>query len=210
MTPPKRPWKLVAGGVVVAVIAFIAHARLGVDYAALVDAHDEKLLESLMSHAVNVELISGKIARFHKGPPPCEYGPMQEVPQEELDVIERDLRGSHMLSRTSELSSLFYKWGKNDEARRHGPRTDEEVLLAWNDTGSLYERAVAAVAGHGVADAIRATTERTQSHMFAKADALERSLTEHEHEAVYGIWVRHPIAMSPPAFVQTLTRLSKE
>ena len=196
--------------VLAAALGFIAYARFGVDYTALVQAHDEHLLEQLMSHAVNVELLSTKVARFHKGTPPCEFGPMQEVPQEEVNVIERELRGARMLGRARELSSLFYKWGKEDESRRHGPRTDAEVLLAWDATGSLYDRAVAGVAAHGVADAIRVSTERTNARMLARADEVAKSLNEHEVEAVYGTWMRHPVALSPPAFVQTLTRLPKE
>ncbi len=201
--------KLAAAVVLASSLGFVAYARFGVDYGALVASHDERLLGELMTHSVNVELISSKLARFHKGPPPCEYAPMQDVPQDEVDVIERELRGAKMLTRARELSSLFYKWGKDDEARRHGSRTDEEVLTAWTATGSLYDRAVAGVAGHGVADAVRMSTERTQARMLANADEQQKNLTEHEVEAVYGIWVRHPVALSPPAFVQTLTRLPK-
>ncbi len=202
--------KIAAGAVLVAALGFVAYARFGVDYTALVTAHDEQLLQQLMSHSVNVELVSSRVARFHKGTPPCEYAPMQEVPQEEVDVIERELRGAKMLGRARELSSLFYKWGKDDEARRHGPRTDDEVLMAWNATGSLYDRAVATVAGHGVADAVRASSEKTQARMLGKADEVQKSLDEHQMESVFGIWMRHPVALSPPAFVQTLTRLPKE
>lgn len=202
--------KIAAGAVLALALGFVAYARFGVDYAALVAAHDEQLLEKLLSHSVNVELVSSRVSRFHKGTPPCEFAPMQEVPQEEVDVIERELRGAKLLGRARELSALFYKWGKDDEARRHGPRSDEEVLMAWSATGSLHDRAVASVAGHGVADAVRTSSEKPQARMLAKADEIQKSLSEHEMESVYGIWMRHPVALSPPAFVQTLTRLPKE
>ena len=202
--------KIAVGACVAFVLVFVFYARFAVDYTALAAAHDARLLEDLMSHKVNVESISSKIAKFHKGPPPCEYAPMQDVPQDEVDTIARELRGAKMLGRTAGLAPLFYKWGKDDEGRRHGPRTDEETLVAWNATGSLYERAVATVAPHGVAEAIRASTDRTQAQMAKKADEAKKSLTEHEIESLYGIWVRHPVALSPPAFIQTLTRLPQE
>jgi hypothetical protein len=208
-TAPSRS-RLVVGACVAAALLFVAYARFGVDYGALVAAHDANLREALISHSVNVENLSAKLARFHKGPPPCEYAPMQEVPQEEVDVIARELRGAKMLGRAAELSPLFFRWGKDDEDRRHGPRSDDEVLTAWNATGSLYDRAVAAIAPHGVAEAVRASTDRTRAQVLAKAEEKQRGMSEHEVESLYGIWVRHPVALSAPAFVQTLTRLPKE
>ena len=191
-------------------LAFVAWARLGVDHAALVQAHDQRMLAGRPENDVNVEQLSVKLARFHQGPPPCAYGPARQVSTEELELIERDLRGARMLSRVRALSSLFYEWGQADEARRHGPRSDDEAQVAWSETGSVYERAVAAAAGHDVAQAIRAANERRNARLLERADLQKKTLSEHELESLYGVWMRHPVALSFPALAQTMSRLPAE
>jgi hypothetical protein len=210
--------RTVRGGILLGLAAGVAcmlvfgvYARACVDLDALRDAHAARFLDDAFAGKVDLDGYQQRMLHFHKGTPPCaSYGPKVTPSDQELAAIERDLRGANLLVRVRESSSLFYKWGRADEERRHGPRTDEELLAAWNETATPYERAIAFFAGAALAAKIRAGSRAAEERELARADEQEKKLTHHEMESLQGIWLRHPTAMSFPTLVQTLSKLPRD
>ena len=193
--------------------SFAVYARTEVDYDALVTAHNARMFVTAgsLSEEDRARIVTetAALTRYHQGTPPClSHAIASDPPEDERAQIQRDLEGAQLLPRLPELSPLFFMWGDADERRRHGLVGDEEALAPLRTTSSVRERAILFFASHGVADAVRANDERARAGLIARAEALERTLTAHELESLWGIWLRHPVALSFPNFVRTSARLS--
>jgi hypothetical protein len=196
---------------IVAVVIFAVYARTAVDLKALAKTHDERLLDDAFAGRLDMDAFQKKMVHFHKGTPPClSYGPNVAPSDEEIAAIERDLRGAGLLGRARQSTSLFYRWGHDDEERRHGARTDEEIVAAWNQTANGYERGVALFARAELVKTIRDGSRASVVRELTRADEQERAISHHELEALQGIWIRHPVAMSFPGIMQTFSKLPKE
>ncbi len=198
--------------VVALVVAFAIWANVGADIPALVAAHDARALDDIMAGRLDdIAARKKELAHFHKGPRPCAiYDDPPPTPDDEIASIERDLRGAGLLDKARDESSLFWRWGAADERRRHGDIGDDEVIAGWSLRATAYERLIAAFAPHRLASELRARTKSREEAEEARAKEKERALSHHELEALQGIWLRHPQAMSFPGYVQTMQRIARE
>jgi hypothetical protein len=200
----------VAAGLIVFAL-FGAWVRIALDAEALRKSHDERVLGGMLAGTIDTVALQKKLLPFHKGAPPCAiYAEPVSPTDEELAQIVRDLRGAGLLLRIRELVTVFWLWGHTDEQRRHGPVTDEEILTSWNATGTGYEQAVAFFAGHAIAEAVRANSRAMEERETVRANAAEAALSHHEQEALQGIWMRHPTAMSIPGLLRTMSKLPRD
>jgi hypothetical protein len=194
-----------------AVAAFGAYVAFGVDVEAVRVAHDQRFLDDVFAGKRNADDLAKALRPFHKGEPPCaHYAEGKKVDEDEIETIRRELGAAGVADKARATSSIWWRWGHDDERRRHGPVTDEEILTQWRLTATTWESVVAFFASGKLVKAIRANAEQMEKRESDRADTQLADLSDAERSALRAIWERHPWAMSFPQVVQVLMKLMKK
>ncbi len=135
---------------VAAALLGVAYVAFGVDVEALCAAHDQRFLDETFAGkrtVIDIEKVQRALRRFHKGEPPCAiYDDGAKVESAEVETILGELAAAGLLEKTLGTSSIWMRWGREDERRRHGPVTDDEILTQWRLTSTRWETLVSFLA----------------------------------------------------------------
>ncbi len=203
----RRRIRFAAGGAGVMLLGAAAYVSLRLDLEALREKHDRRVLDEMLSGKRDPEELARRLVSFHRGELPCAvYGEKVEISGAEVEQIRGELSASGLAAKLGDVAIALWRWGNEDEQRRHGPVEDEEILASWRQSGTLLERAVVVLAGHRLAETVRQNARAAEQRQNARAEHELRALSAEQRGALRATWERHPLALSLPGLASVMRR----
>lgn len=144
-------------------------------------------------------------ARFHKGEGVClRYAEAATLSTEAQDEAALDaLQEAALLENLEEVKALLHRWSEEDERRRHGPQSDEELLLLLSVKPTLGDRLALAFHTRPLAALQRMQQERGRALLVEKAEAEAAKLASVNRDVLEAIWTQHRVALAPQGRIFT-------
>jgi len=147
-------------------------------------------------------------AKWHQGEPPCFVYSIERPSAEKIGAIVDEMAAAGILAQARATFPLWSYWARQDERRRHGPESDEELLDFYRYFGWRTHFLIALNRDRIIAE-LHAETPGEKAEARAEIAAMESRYDPDDVRAARAFWYAHRLALSPPALIQLRAEMEK-
>jgi hypothetical protein len=208
-----RVFKIVVVVLAVAVAVVVLHDVVLFDAYKFVAERNERTPERLRADQVRDQTVVteaevARRAKWHHGDPPCFVYSTGRPTVEAIAPIVDEMAAVGVLHQARATFPLWSYWAQQDERRRHGPETDEELLDFYRYFGWRTHFLIALNRDRIIAE-LHAETPGEKADARAEIAAMESRYDPDDVRAARAFWYAHRLALSPPALIQVRHELEK-
>jgi hypothetical protein len=206
-------FKIVVVALAVAVAAVVLHDVVLFDAYRFVAERNELTPEHLRAEQVRAQTVVteaevARRAKWHQGEPPCfVYSSVRPTAEAAAQIVD-EMAVAGVLQQARATFPLWSYWAQQDERRRHGPGTDDELLDFYRYFGWRTHFLIALNRDRIIAE-LHAETPGEKAEARAEIAAMESRYDPDDVRAARAFWYAHRLALSPPALIQLRRELEK-
>jgi len=169
---------------------------------------EHRRADELRDRTVVTDVELARRAKWHQGEPPCFAYSIQRPSAETIGGIVDAMAAAGVVQPARATFPLWSFWAQQDERRRHGPETDEELLDFYRYFGWRTHFLIALNRDRIIAE-LHAETPGEKAEARAEIAALESQYDPDDVRAARAFWYAHRLALSPRALVELRRELER-